>query len=276
MPQPYYEHHAALTKDKLCPFKTHSAKGSRNTPCNWHRNIELLHFTGSSGSIQYGAEEIAVSAGDTVIVNSGTLHSIHSDTGLDYYCLIIDERFCLENGIDTSRLRFTPTVRDRELSKLIVSAAEEIKRYNEGTEKRLTNAARARSAVLMLLITLCEKYSEPYTDAPETGTSSERYVKKVIEYVNDNLTERITLDSLASVCGITKYHLVREFKRYTGQTVFEYLNASRCKRADACLAEGMTATETALECGFESLSYFSRTYKKIRGISPSEKKAKVK
>jgi AraC-like DNA-binding protein len=39
------------------------------------------------------------------------------------------------------------------------------------------------------------------------------------------------------------------------------------------MAEGMSVTEAAFECGFESLSYFSRTYKKIMGVSPSKNKS---
>jgi len=272
MPQPYYEHHIMLGNDKLCPFKSHSSKDSRDTVCNWHRNIELLHITKGSGVVQYGAEELPVCKNDTVIVNSGALHRIYSESGLDYYCLIIDERFCLENGIDTSRLRFSPIARDVLLGNAVITAAEEIKQYEAAKEKSLTAAARMRYTVLMLLIMLCENYSNPEENMSEATSSSERYIKKVIEYLNDNLTEHITLEGLASVCGITKYHLAREFKRYTGQTIFSYLNVARCKRADACLAEGMTATEAALECGFESLSYFSRTYKKIKGYSPSERK----
>ena len=271
MPQLQYELHTAITQDRLCPFKVHNMKSARDATCNWHRNIELLHIAGGVGSVQYGAEEISVSSGDTVIVSSGTLHRIYSDTGLDYYCVIIDERFCLENGIDTSRLHFTPIVRDASLGALIVTASSEMKRYSAG-EGGLTSAARARSAMLELLIAICEKYAEPISEERESGSHSERYVKKVIEYLNENLTERITLDDIASVCGVTKFHLAREFKHYTGQSVFEYLNAVRCKRADACLRAGMTATEAAFECGFESLSYFSRVYKRIRGVSPSERK----
>ncbi|MBQ8432508.1 MAG: helix-turn-helix domain-containing protein [Clostridia bacterium] len=64
------------------------------------------------------------------------------------------------------------------------------------------------------------------------------------------------------VCEITECYLAREFKSYTGQTVMTYLNMVRCKNAEICLAEGKSVTETAYECGFESISCFSRTYKK--------------
>ena len=80
--------------------------------------------------------------------------------------------------------------------------------------------------------------------------------------------------SIAAMCGITKYHLAREFKRITGQTVLTYLNALRCKKAQLLLSEGKTVTEAAFESGFESLSYFSRTYKRIMGAPPSRNHGK--
>ena len=91
-------------------------------------------------------------------------------------------------------------------------------------------------------------------------------------YMEYRYNEQIGLDDLAKFCGITKHHLSREFKRFTGQTVLTYLNTLRCKSAEVCLSEGMSVTETAFECGFESVSYFSRTYKKIMGAPPSAAK----
>jgi len=74
------------------------------------------------------------------------------------------------------------------------------------------------------------------------------------------------------MCNITKYHLIREFKRYTGQTICTYVNILKCKRAEAFLVQGLTVTETATECGFDNVSYFSQVYKKIMGISPKKVK----
>ena len=81
----------------------------------------------------------------------------------------------------------------------------------------------------------------------------------------------LSLDTLASLCGVTKFHLMRQFKQYTGQTIFSYLNHLRCQNAELLIAEGNSITEAAYASGFESLSYFSRTYKKHMGTAPSKK-----
>ena len=82
-------------------------------------------------------------------------------------------------------------------------------------------------------------------------------------YINENYTNALSLEHIAEVIGINKSYLSREFKKYAGHTVHTYINMLRCKKAEQCISEGMTVTEAAMECGFENISYFSRTYKNI-------------
>ena len=95
-------------------------------------------------------------------------------------------------------------------------------------------------------------------------------------YSYENLTKSFSLipDAFKNNkrSNITKFHLIREFKRYTGQTVFTYINILKCKKAQSCLMDGLTVTETATECGFDNVSYFSQVYKKIMGVSPNKTK----
>ena len=126
---------------------------------------------------------------------------------------------------------------------------------------------------MSILIEACSSARIADKGKPEEDRS-ERHVKRVIAYFNDNLAETITMDDLSELCGVTKFHLAREFKRYTGQTVFTYLNFLRCKRAKLLISGGKRVAEAAYECGFESLSYFSRTYKRLIGEAPSSSKNK--
>ena len=123
-------------------------------------------------------------------------------------------------------------------------------------------------AVLELITELYAHHSVPRSEDTATVRAPQDYVKKTLEFIAEHYTEKTSLEEIACVCGITKYHLAREFKRYTGHTVITHLNVLRCRRADVCLSEGMTVTEAAMASGFESVSYFSRTYKKIMGVSP--------
>ena len=269
-----YEHHTTIRQDKQCPFKLGDAERTLPAPSNWHENIEILYTTSGEGKIQYGRTIYPLSPGDITVINSGVLHRPYTESDIDYYFIIIDEVFCKENGLDTSRIQFCEHFCDEKVALLFEEAVAAIQAY-EASPSALSTA-RTRLSVLALLLMLCERYSVP-KEAKETPPSlSEIYVKRVIEYINEKYTERITLDELSMLCGITKFHLAREFKRITGQTVFSYINTLRCKKAEALIVAGKSTTEAALESGFESLSYFSRTYKNLMGASPSKIKSHTK
>ena len=266
----YYEHHLTIKKNRLCPFKISSADTAFPVPCNWHNNIEIVLVTEGSGMLQYGKSVLSLAPRDIVIINSGTLHRPFSQSGMSYIFIIIDESFCKENGLDTSLLYFTEQLRDELTEKLIRNAFERKKDYFAYSDP--LSAARLREAMLSLLIDICERHTRSTDQKTEQSTTSEEYVNKVLDHLNDCYSQPVSLDALAALCGITKYHLAREFKKYTGQTVFTYVNILRCKKAEMMISEGKTVTEAALESGFESPSYFSRTYKKLRGAPPSKSK----
>lgn len=264
----YYENHDEIRKNKFCPCKLFHAQLRGTVGCNWHKNIELLLITEGDGFIQYSTDILSIHTNDIVVVNSNVIHRLFSSTGIHFCCLIIDDRFCSENGINIEELCFEKIFRDEKAVCYLKDAAECAKAYEE--KKTALSVAALRSAVLSLLVYLCTHHSVPVEEGGNQSTSSEEYVKRVLKYINENFTHAITLEHLASLCGITKFHLARQFKQYTGQTIFSYLNHLRCKNAELLIAQGKSITEAAYASGFESLPYFSRTYKKNMGISPSK------
>ena len=264
----YYENHEELRKNKFCPFKLFHAFLGGTVGCNWHKNIEILLITEGECFIQYSADTFPLHQNDMVIANSNVLHRLYTQTGTRFFCLIIDNLFCSENGINIEEICFEKIVTDEGARRLFEDVTVCAKTYEE--TKTDLSAAVFRSAVLTLLVYLYAHHSAP-TEAGNSQTSSERHVKLALKYLHENFTHPITLDTLAALCGITKFHLARQFKQYTGQTVFSYLNHLRCKNAELLIAEGSSITEAAYASGFESISYFSRTYKKHMGASPSSK-----
>ena len=95
-------------------------------------------------------------------------------------------------------------------------------------------------------------------------------VKKVLLYIRENYRTRITLDSVAKHVLTDKYTLCKLFKKSTGQTIFENINAYRCMRAAEYIAHGTTVCEAASLCGFDNNSFFTKTFKKYMGVLPSK------
>jgi AraC family transcriptional regulator len=102
-----------------------------------------------------------------------------------------------------------------------------------------------------------------------SGGLSARSLARVVEYMNANLAQPITLERLANEVFLSKWHFLRQFKSATGYTPYTYLTTLRVERAKALLEAGRSASETARTCGFGSASQFSRTFRRLVGVSPS-------
>lgn len=266
----YYELHLEIKQDKLCPIHYIHFYNLKSSICNWHRNIEVIRFE-KDCILLIGDREYALHQGDMAVVNTNALHQLHAEEFPDFYTLLIDADFCIENGIDTDNIYFTPVFHDPECFALHQKSTEAFLQYKE-TDQPL-DATALRIALLQMLSHMCKYHTEPVENIKTAVTPAEEYVKTVIGYLTNHYAEQISLDALAKMCGITKYHLTRKFRDCTTHTIMDFLNALRCRQAETFLRQGLSVTETAEKCGFDSIAYFSRTYKKYMGISPSQVKS---
>jgi len=264
-----YTYEAHILNDSLLPFVYHLDRVTKLTAHlpNYHSNIELLFCIEGEGSVICGAQKYSFCVGDIIVINSNTLHKVESDNMVRYFCLIIDEEFCLSNGIDVSKLCFDTHIQSEDVKNAYNNVC---KAYASRSDAKVP---AVRHAVLGLLLMLVTGFSSPVDEnMHKSDYVNAKRIKKIVEYIQSNLKSSITLDDISSHIGISKYHLSRDFKKFTGSTIFEYINISRCKTAAALIAGGMNVSSAASECGFENMSYFSRTYKKYMGTLPSRQK----
>ena len=95
-------------------------------------------------------------------------------------------------------------------------------------------------------------------------------VKGIRKYINTHYQEDLNLDSLSRTFFVSKYHLLRLFKRYFGQTPRQYLIDKRIEKSKEKLKCGTTVTETCFAVGFESPGSFSTLFKARTGKSPGQ------
>lgn len=262
-----YKHETHLISNPLLPFIFHRDTVERiphgNVP-HWHENIELLFCVQGSGRIQCGPSFYTFEQGDLFTVNSNQPHSFASDTKLVYYCLIIDSTFCESNGIAMDGLQFRQKIRDEEIS---LAFRQVIEAFEQSTSEDICSVIDIRYAALGVLRLLCRNHL--VLNPQIVPSVSDERVKKVIAYIRNNMTRHISLDDLSSYVGISKYHLAREFKTFTGRTVIDTVNLIRCTEARKRIENGMNVSSAAISCGFDNLTYFSRTFKKHFGELPS-------
>lgn len=233
---------------------------------NWHEDPELQLCTGGEGRVIVDGESYPFKMGDFIMVGSGELHYTGTDESLEYTCLIISAGFCRQVGIDCGRLDFTPHFRDEELSSLTGRLTDV---YLDRSD--LLRTAKLYRILLDMLIHIAGKYSSE-RQKPDQPDSAIAAVKETIRYIREHFSEHFSLDELSRAVCTDKYALCREFRKFTGQTIVGCANRYRCQRAAEYIASGCGAAEAARLCGFENMSFFTRTFKKHMGSLPSELK----
>lgn len=109
----------------------------------------------------------------------------------------------------------------------------------------------------------------------EVPTRTDPKILEILEWTRQHMTENIQIDDVAKNFHYSKYYFCRFFKKHTGKTYNEYLNALRVDRAIELMKQGKSATYCCMECGFEDLSYFIRLFKRITGYTTNEYKNKL-
>lgn len=237
----------------------------RSENMNWHENIEIQYCKAGEGVVLIDGKHYDFKAGDIAVIGSNSIHYTYSDTSMVYSCIIVETEFCKHMGIDYSRLSFTPLFKNRNIADIF----EEIcKKYKEKSELRV---ATLNCLLLKLLIETVDGYS-----VPRKREMAEKRdwitVKKVLLYIRENYSQKITLDGIAAYVLVDKYTLCKIFKKITDQTLFDNINAYRCMKAAEHISDGNSISEAALLCGFENNSYFTKTFKKHMGTLPSKYK----
>lgn len=124
---------------------------------------------------------------------------------------------------------------------------------------------------------LTHRQVEAFVDALELvynmAAKFDDYTEIITEtknFIEARPEENITLDTLAQQVFISKYYLIREFKKTIGLSPHRFQIQNRIRKAQRLLTNGSTITETAQSTGFYDQSHFIKYFKKIVGITPSE------
>jgi AraC-like DNA-binding protein len=90
------------------------------------------------------------------------------------------------------------------------------------------------------------------------------------QYINNNFDRELNLNLLSRTRFTSKFHLLRLFKKYYGQTPKQYLTDKRIEKSKEVLKNGRSVSETCFAVGFESQSSFCTLFKKKVGLTPTE------
>lgn len=101
------------------------------------------------------------------------------------------------------------------------------------------------------------------------GRLSDRRLRQVLSYIEDNLSQDISLSDISAVAGLSVSHFKGLFRESLGLPVHQYLIRRRVERAKSLLGEGkLSISQIALESGFAHQSHLARHMRRVLGVSP--------
>ena len=259
-----YEHHQSDTKTNPAIFHLDTVRYGEASAYNWHPNTELLYFVEGSGVVHMGADSVSATVGDVVVINSNLLHNVETEDIAKYYCLIPNREFCEFNGIDTENITFADKICDGEVERLY----RKVVRCYERRDSDLGDAL-FKNAIMSLMIYIAANYSVRESGQASKNVRDNEGIRIALGYIRSHITQKLTIDELCDNAGLSKYYFVREFKRIVGDTPVVYINKLRCENAAKLLSNGqLSVGDVAEKCGFDSVSYFGKAFKKYMGMSP--------
>lgn len=275
--------------DPHFPLKLHEIRseevGKTLFSHHWHKHLEFLYVMKGKAKFECNSNILLASAGDLVVVNSNDLHNgINLSDDLYYYAIIIDPNLLHSHSVDAVETKYiTPLTQnqilirnmikqDPKIRTCILAIVDEMRRREFGYELSV------KSYLYQLLAHLIRHYVERVLSENDHSTrikNLERFTP-VFQYIEQNHQKEITVDHLAQIAGLSRYHFSRLFKELTNKTITEYINKIRIDKAEYLLRNTtMSVSEVALASGFNDIYYFSKIFKKTRQIAPSELRAQI-
>lgn len=247
----------------------------RNATSSWELNGMMknhnlmLVYDGEAIFTSNGASECA-SRGTLIYWKPGDLRTAHTfqhklmkayAIDFTYICpVFIEENWNLETPI--LPFDFSQKIVDENLLQKLIELFNKLTKSVLSTRGR--NKVRERTIFIEILSLLFQnKEGNLYS------YSNMRRVEKIVNYMTENYSKSITLEELAVNAHISPSYLGSIFKMVTGKSTIDYLIEIRMNKAKVLLKDGYSVSETSKIVGFSDIFYFSKTFKKHEGVSPS-------
>ncbi len=242
-------------------------------PFHWHREWELLRVLQGSFQIQLDNEPYVAEKGDVLLIRGGCLHG-GVPQGCVYECLTFDLHGLFRN-MDMVKPYLRPFYRQTRIPKSFFPAESLIAEIAAAVFGAFQGACPELETVAPISHLFAAIIKDGlYQENPNYDYVSSQRIdrnKSVLEYIEANYASALSLEELAKVAGMNPKYFCRVFSSVTHQSPMDYVNFYRIEQA-AHLLDNTTLSVTAVgsECGFWESSYFSKVFRKYKGITPKK------
>lgn len=242
-----------------------------------HNYYEFYFFLEGAVSIQVRQEIYPLSFGDILLIPPGTPHRlvIH-DHNVRYsrfvfwisleYCESLravseDYIYLIQKAAnDNINIFHNDRITFNTIQTKIIRLLEEIREEHFGQKAQISLCVS--DLILHINRVIYER------DSPITKSSESSLYEKLLNYIEEHIDEELSLDALAEVFYVSKYHIAHIFKKNLGLSIHQYITKKRLALCRDALLSNNSITQVYSSYGFGDYSAFYRAFKKEYGTSP--------
>ena len=241
---------------------------------HYHRSFELYYLV--KGEREYFIEDrfFLVKEGDLVFIPKQVFHRTDGEGGLRFLVHFSDAFLhkYFTDSLLKPLLSGMPAVfrgETREKDRIVALLNAMLAEFSKGEGQREELQCGNLYQLLFTIVNGNNTYV-PHNRPDERIT-------QIIQYINENYNRIADIEQIADRFFISKYHLCRFFRKNLGIPLVSYVNTIKVRQACALMKQGESnMTQIAMQCGFNSSSYFCKVFRKETGISPSDYRKKYK
>ena len=247
-------------------------------PEHWHNALEIIIGEKERYSVETEGVTYHIHPEEILLIPGGITHSLVPEKGCNgfVYLLNLDFLRLIKSASRVMPMLSKPILISKKSNpSLHLSVGTLLRQMREDYFSR--NDLRELLVYSHVLVMMEQMIHHSFDNAEPVHSRfdkekeySDRFTE-IIDYINHNYTEDLTMDDIAKRFGLSKYYFSRLFQQYTRYTFCDYLTFRRLKSAEQLLSDpNLSITDVAFKAGFSNLSTFSRVFHTHKRCTPSE------
>jgi len=243
---------------------------------HYHPELELTFIIKGQGTRFVGNSIMPFFENDFVLLGANLPHnytSLVQDTKQKYVAMVLQFPAAIFSSLNECDMLF-PLYKEAERGIQFITPDEETLRLLHGFEA--LHKVDQLAVLLQILHLLFKDTNRKYLSSKTYHNSiinlkGQSKIKSTTSYILENLDKKLTVPQMAQRTNMVEQSFCRWFKSAVGHSFVTFLNLARIEQACMYLSTTDKYIQAiAFDCGFENLSHFNRTFKKIKGKSPRE------
>lgn len=245
-------------------------------PMHAHECCELFYFINGKGRYIIEGTEYTLEPGCLLVMRPSEAHKLYLDPSVPYERVAIEFSDRIIKKIDDEGF-LLKAYYDRPLGRNNKYNSEDFPHslhdYISGLCLSNLPQNAKRLNIITNLLAILNQINISYMKNSNNQLNKVKtdLVKDVIEYINSNLFDNLSISHLSEKFYVSPSHLGRVFKSSIGLPIAKYITVKRLLEAKGRIQNGVPTSVAARECGFSDYSAFYRAYKKKFNVSPTAK-----